>query len=115
LRACLGLAETSGDQALRARALSGLGNGAAARARWGQARELLLEALSAADHRHEGRTRTMIAATWFNEDALDEAARALEEALVVLREVADHHFEAIATASLGFVELGRGRLAVART
>jgi predicted ATPase len=116
LRACLALAEAAGDDALAARALSGLGNGAAARARWGEARGLLEQALARhAGARHAGRMRTMIAATWFNEDALDEAAATLEEALVALREAGDHHFEAISTASLGFVELGRGRLAAART
>ncbi|MEZ4445361.1 MAG: NACHT domain-containing protein [Polyangiaceae bacterium] len=117
LRACLALAQ--GDAPLEARALSGLGNGAAARGCWSEARDRLSEALAllatTSDLAAQGRTRVMRAATWFNEDEPDRAARDLEDGLALLREVGDRHFEAIAAASLGFVELARGRTAVART
>ncbi|NUO49621.1 MAG: tetratricopeptide repeat protein, partial [Polyangiaceae bacterium] len=106
------IAEQSGDSALLARALIGLGNGAANLARWRTAHEALERAItllgSRADRFFEGRVRTMVAAAYFNEDRLDEAAAHLQAALALQRQEQDRSFEAMSMTSTGVVALSRG-------
>lgn len=119
LEQCKVMAQALGAPELEAKALTGLANGETARARWGTARPMLDEAraLYAArgDRGNEGRLLSMIGATWFNEDDPEKAETSLGMALPLLREAQDRLFEAIATASLGFVKLARGDLSAAQT
>ncbi len=119
LEQCKVMAQALGAPELEAKALTGLANGETARARWGIARPMLEDAraLYAArgDRGNEGRLLSMIGATWFNEDDPEKAEASLGLALPLLREAQDRLFEAIATASLGFVKLARGDLSAAQT
>jgi tetratricopeptide (TPR) repeat protein len=106
------IAERSGDRALAARVLIGLGNGAANLARWSAAHEAFEGAIRILDERGDrffaGRVRTMVAAACYNEDRLDEASAHLEAALALQREQQDRSFEAMSMTSVGIVALARG-------
>lgn len=115
------------DEALRlagdtrgfsARVWMGLGNAETVRVRWPSARAWFAKALSVAEAGDDlgavGRIRTLVAATLYNEDRLDEATRELEAGLGALRAAGDRAFEGRAASSLGVVRLAAGDTARAR-
>lgn len=106
----LALAKT--DAATAAIAKVGLANAQCARAKWSEARALLLEVVgkkkTAFERPFLARVYAIIASTYFNEHMLDDAEHALEKAVEIQRSIRDRAGEAMSTTSLGIVAFARG-------
>lgn len=114
----LAVAAASASGALHGQIMLGLGNGCAVLARWGEALGHFETAIAAfarlGDRRAEGRARTMLAACFYNQDRLDDAAQHLETALALQRDTGDRAFEGMSVTSMGIIALARGDLLAAR-